>query len=77
MSLFGMEIEPWMALAAIGVIMVVVCIVGLIVYKIVDAKEKKESFASLPQGADQTETSRMLQEKYRAERDSGEFTRNF
>lgn len=76
MELFGIEIEPWMGLAIVGILMVVVCIIGLVTYKIINVKNEKESLASLPEGTDQSDIARMLQDKYKAEREDGTFKRN-
>lgn len=55
--------------------MVLLCVVAVIIYKVINVKNKHESAASLPQGTDQSEYARLLQDKYKGERDNGEFQR--
>ena len=57
-------------------VMVLLCIAAVIVYRVLNAKNKMDSSSSLPQGTDQSDFAKMLQDKYKAERDSGEFKRN-
>lgn len=71
-----MLLDPYVALAIIAGFIVALCVVGLIVYRVIATKIKKESKTSMPVGSDTTMTAQMLQDKYRSERDSGEFTRN-
>lgn len=56
-------------------VMVVLCIAAVVVYRVIVAKNQKEAANSLPQGSDQSDFGKMLQDKYKAERDSGEFRR--
>ena len=65
-------------LIAFGIIfgvMIALCVAAVIVYKIVSTKNKIQSSQSMPQGADSSNFARILQDKYKAERDSGEFKR--
>lgn len=63
------------ALLIVGAVMVVLCVGFIVAYKVMKAKDKFESSRSLPQGSDGSDFSKILQEKYKAERDSGEFKR--
>ena len=57
-------------------VMVILCIAAVIVYSIVNTKNKNIASNSLPDGTDQSDFAKVLQDKYKAERDSGEFRRN-
>jgi NADH:ubiquinone oxidoreductase subunit 3 (subunit A) len=59
-----MVLDPFVALGIVAVFIIGLCVVGVVVYKVVSGNIKKESKTS------------MLQDKYRSERDSGEFKRN-
>lgn len=63
------------ALIILGVVVVVLCVGFVIIYSVVKAKSSYESGKSLPQGSDGSDFSKVLQDKYQAERDSGDFKR--
>jgi NADH:ubiquinone oxidoreductase subunit 3 (subunit A) len=71
-----MVLDPFVALGIVAVFIIGLCVVGVVVYKVVSGNIKKESKTSMPLGSDSTTTASMLQDKYRSERDSGEFKRN-
>jgi hypothetical protein len=55
--------------------MILMCIAAVVVYNVVILRNSHESSASIPEGTDQSDYARMLQDKYKAERDSGDFKR--
>lgn len=55
--------------------MLLMCVAAVVVYKIISVSNSHESSASIPEGTDQSDYARMLQDKYKAERDSGDFKR--
>lgn len=63
------------ALLIIFGVVLLSCVGFVIVYSVMKAKNNYEAGKSLPQGSDGSEFSKILQEKYKAERDSGEFKR--
>jgi NADH:ubiquinone oxidoreductase subunit 3 (subunit A) len=71
-----MVLDPFVALGIVAIIIIGLCVAGLVVYKIINGNIKRESKTSMPLGSDSTTTAKMLQDKYRSERDSGEFKRN-
>lgn len=56
-------------------VMILIAVVAWVISAGARTKNKKESEKSMPQGTDQSDFAKLLQDKYRAERDSGEFTR--
>ena len=69
--------NPFIAIGLIVAVIFIICLIGVIVYKSISTKIEKNSLASLPEGSDSSEIGKMLQDKYKAERDNGEFNRNF
>lgn len=67
--------DIFVALIIIGVVMLVLVSAAGIIYYISNTSKKRASHKSLPKGADSSEFAKLLQDKYRAERDSGEFER--
>jgi NADH:ubiquinone oxidoreductase subunit 3 (subunit A) len=65
----------YIAFAIIIGVMVVLGVVAVVVFITVEARNKSKSTKSMPKGADSTSMGRMLQDKYKEERDSGEFKR--
>jgi len=63
------------AFIIIFVVMIALCVVAVILYFAQNAKNKSQALKSMPKGADSSDFARMLQDKYKAERDSGEFKR--
>lgn len=61
--------------AIIGAVMVSIIVVAAVIYYTGQAKRTSESKKSLPKGADSSDFGKALQDKYRAERDSGDFKR--
>lgn len=58
-------------------VIIAMCGVGAIVYGVLKTKITQESKTSLPQGTDSSEMGKFLQEKYKEERERGEFKRHF
>lgn len=69
------NMTPLIGFGIIVGVMILLCIIAIISYSIISAKNKHESSSSIPEGTDQSEFAKMLQDKYRTERDNGEFTR--
>ena len=67
--------DIFIALIIIFGVMVALCVAAIVLYKINKKKEEVQSSKSMPKGADTTDFARILQDKYKAERDSGEFKR--
>lgn len=63
----------YLGFGIILVAMLLVCAAAVIVYNVVILKNQRESSASIPEGTDQSDYARMLQDKYKAERDNGEY----
>ena len=65
----------WVALIIIAAVMAGFIIAALLIYKSQEAMRKSDATKSLPQGGDSSDIARMLQDKYRAERDNGDIQR--
>ncbi len=68
-------ITGYIAIGVIIAVIIIILIITAIVRKSIEAKREFEAHRSLPQGSDGSDFGKMLQDKYRAERDSGEFKR--
>jgi len=55
--------------------MILIGVIAWVASAATRTKNKRESAESLPEGTDQSDFAKLLQDKYKAERDSGEFTR--
>ena len=67
--------DIFIAFGIIFGVMILIVVGAAIAYSINNAKTRSESKKSMPQGADSSDFARMLQDKYKAERDNGEFKR--
>jgi len=65
----------YIALGIILGVMVLLGVAAVLVWISVEKNNKSKSSKSMPKGADTTAMGRMLQDKYKEERDNGEFKR--
>lgn len=56
-------------------VMILMGVTAVVIFVTVEARNKSKSTRSMPKGADNTAMGRMLQDKYKEERDNGEFKR--
>lgn len=67
--------DIYLAFGIIGGAVLLILVVAYIAAQMIAKKQEKDSVRSIPKGADETATSALLQERYRRERDQGEFSR--
>lgn len=65
----------WLALIIIVAVMGGLIVAAALIYKALSEKQKSDSSKSLPKGADNSDFGKLLQDKYRTERDNGNFQR--
>lgn len=67
--------DIYLAFGIIAGAVLLIMVAAFVAAQVIAKKQQNDSVRSIPKGADETATSALLQERYRRERDQGEFTR--